>query len=216
MFQQSVAVKIIDEACVGCRLCTQVCPSGALSMKGKLAVLDEPRCVGCMKCIEQCLPYGAIEMAMRESPPQLLGIPESDRDTPEVAELCASARLDPGQVICVCTGTTAGEVAAAVASGITEPEDITYATGVRALCGWLCLTPVTRLLDAAGVEIKRAASDTRLYPEGTKIAIWNIPDGVDEKYPEYRLKESLEAINAGEMNEPSPWFADIQPERKPG
>jgi Fe-S-cluster-containing hydrogenase component 2 len=210
MYQPQMAVRVIDEACVGCERCVNVCPSGALSMQERIAVLDRPRCVGCMKCVEQCIPYGAIEM-LPNPQAQQLGIPPEEWDHPAVEVLCARARLDPEQVVCVCTGTTAGEVAAAVASGITEPEDITYATGVRALCGWLCLTPVTRLLEAADVELERPSNDYRIYSDATKVAIWTIPDGVNEKYPEYRLKESLEAIDSGTMNEPTPWFADIQP-----
>src|SRR5262249_58988948 len=107
----------------------------------------------------------------------------------------------PEQVVCVCTGTTASEVAAAIAEGITAPEDITMATGVRAACGWLCLTSVTRLLEASGNPLSRPKQDYRIYTEATKVAIWNIPDGVDEKYPEYRLVQSLEANGNRDMNE---------------
>jgi Fe-S-cluster-containing hydrogenase component 2 len=213
MFRTSLTVKIIDEACIGCTRCVSVCPSGALEMQNKLAVLEESRCVGCMKCVEQCIPYQAIEM-LPAAEQRELGIPREERDPAAVDELCARARLDPDQIVCVCTGTTAGEVAAAVAKGITEPEDIVLATGVRAMCGWLCLTPVTRLLEANGVELDRPVRDYRIYTDGTKVGIWNIPDGIDEKYPEYRLKESLDAIEAGTFNEPTPWFADVQPGRK--
>lgn len=210
MFTTSLKVRIIDEACIGCQRCVSVCPSGALEMQEKLAVLEESRCVGCMKCVEQCIPYGAIEMLPVEEPRDL-GIPKEEWDLTKVNELCAGARVDPDQVICVCTGTTAGEVAAAIAKGIHEPEDIVHATGVRSLCGWLCLTPVMRLLEAAGVELGRPEKDSRIYEQGTKVAIWNISDEVDAKYPEYRLKESREAIEAGAMTEPTPWFADILP-----
>lgn len=213
MFKTFMKVRIIDEACIGCQRCVSVCPSGALEMQGKLAVLEESRCVGCMKCAEQCIPYQAIEM-LPDLEGRQLGIPREEWDEAAVAELCAGARLDPEQVICVCTGTTGGEVAAAVAKGITEPEDIVDATGVRALCGWLCLTPVMRILEAAKVELNRPDKDYRIYERGTKVAIWNISDEVDAKYPEYRLKESREAIEAGQMTEPTPWFADILPSKE--
>jgi len=166
-----------------------------------------------MKCVEQCIPYGAIGIQPNPDGRQL-GIPPEDRDEAAVNELCAKARLAPEEVVCVCTGTTASEVAAAIADGITAPEDITMATGVRAACGWLCLTSVTRLLEASGNPLSRPKQDYRIYTEATKVAIWNIPDGIDEKYPEYRLKESLDAIEAGQLNEPAPWLPDIQPGRK--
>jgi Fe-S-cluster-containing hydrogenase component 2 len=213
MFQTSMKVRIIDEACIGCKRCVSVCPSGALEMQGKLAVLEESRCVGCMKCAEQCIPYQAIEM-LPDTSPRTLGIPREEWDMDAVTGLCAGARLDPEQTICVCTGTTAGEVAAAVAQGIHEPEDIVDKTGVRALCGWLCLTPIMRLLEAQGVELGRPDKDYRIYEQGTKVAIWNISDEVDAKYPEYRLKESREAIEAGTLTEPTPWFADILPAKE--
>jgi ferredoxin/bacterioferritin-associated ferredoxin len=213
VFKPNISVKVIDEACVGCNQCVNVCPSGALSMEGKIARLDEPRCVGCMKCVEQCIPYGAIEI-VPGTQCQELGMPAGGRDEGAVNDLCADARLDPSQVVCVCTGTTAREVASAILDGLTEPEDITMATGVRAACGWLCLTPVTRLLEANGTPLDRPSKDYRIYPEATKVAIWNIPDGIDEKYPEYRLKESMEAIEAGTLHEPAPWLPDIQPGRR--
>lgn len=212
MFKPTLAIRVIDDACVGCNQCINVCPSGALSLQNKIAVLDEPRCVGCMKCAEQCIPYGAIEIVPNPDGPQL-GIPPEERDQEAAAELCADARLAPEQVVCVCTGTTAGEVAAAVVKGITEPEDLAIATGVRALCGWLCVASVTRLLDANGTPVDRPAKDYRIYADALKVGIWNIPDEVDAKYPEYRLKESFEAIEEGRLNEPAPWMPDIQPGR---
>lgn len=213
MFKPSLAVRVIDEVCIGCRRCVNVCPSGALSMRGKLAVLEEPRCVGCMKCAEQCIPYQAIQIVPNPDAPQL-GIAEADQDRPGVSELCARARLDPEHVACICTGTTVKEVAAAITQGITEPEDLTIATGVRALCGWLCLAPVLRLLEANGTPVERPSSDYRMYASAMEVSIWNLPAGVSEKYPEYRLAESLEAIEEGRMTEPMPWFPEIQPGRR--
>src|SRR5215475_2598411 len=151
MFKPNLVVQVIEEACVGCNQCVNVCPSGALSMdiQRRKAVLEEPRCVGCMKCVEQCIPYGAIGIQPNPDGRQL-GIPPEDRD----------------------------EAAAAIADGITAPEDITMATGVRAACGWLCLTSVTRLLEASGNPLSRPKQDYRIYPDATKVAIWNIPDGI--------------------------------------
>src|SRR5216117_2107047 len=116
MFTTSAIVQISEEACVGCTRCVNVCPSEALAMEGRLAVLDEPKCVGCFKCLEACIPYNAISIR-RDPNPRQLGVPAERWDRPEVTELCAKARFDPQQAICMCTSTTAAEVAAAIVDG---------------------------------------------------------------------------------------------------
>ena len=217
LFTTSAIVQISEEACVGCTRCVNVCPSEALAMEGRLAVLDEPKCVGCFKCLEACIPYNAISIR-RDPNPRQLGVPAERWDRPEVIELCAMARFAPEQAICMCTSTSAAEVAAAIIDGVREPEELTLATGVRAKCGMWCLTPVMRLLAAHGVEIERTAKDYRIYADGdgTEVAIWTIPDDVADRYPEYRLRESLEAVESGKnLNSPAPMYPDIQPERKP-
>ena len=121
----------------------------------------------------------------------------------------------PSSMICLCTSTTAGEVAVAILEGVHDPEDLTLATGVRAKCGMWCLTPTVRLLQAAGIEIARPAKDSRIYGDGNgaEVAIWNVSDEVAAKYPEYRLRENLAAIEDGRSaNSPAPWFPDIEPE----
>lgn len=198
MFKTSAVVAISDEKCVGCRRCVNVCPSGALEMDGKLAVLDEPKCVGCFKCVEACGPYEAISIAADPNP-RVLTTPEDTYDQPAVDDLCAKARLAPQSVVCVCTGTTAAEVAAAITQGVHEPEDLTLATGARSKCGMWCMSPIMRLLDAHGVAVDRSPKDQRIYPDGagTQVGIWTIPDEVAQRYPEYRLKENFEAIEDG-------------------
>jgi Fe-S-cluster-containing hydrogenase component 2 len=210
-------VQINDEACVGCRRCVNVCPSDALEMNGKLAVLTDDKCVGCFKCVEACIPYNAIS-ARRDPNPRELGVPPERLDRPEVRELCAKARFDPEQAICMCTSTTAAEVAAAILDGVREPEELTLATGVRAKCGMWCLAPTMRLLAAHGIEIERSSKDHRIYGDGdgTDVAIWTIPDDVADRYPEYRLRESKEAVESGQnLNSSTPMFPDIQPEQRP-
>jgi len=106
MFATSTIVEVSDEACVGCRRCVNVCPSDALHMDGKLAVLEDSKCVGCFKCVEACIPYNAISVR-RDPNPRELGIQQERSGRPEVHELCAKARFDPQQAICMCTSTTA-------------------------------------------------------------------------------------------------------------
>src|SRR6516164_952555 len=172
MFKPNLVVQVVEEACVGCNQCVNVCPSGALSLDKhrRKAVLDEPRCVGCMKCVEQCIPYGAIGILPNPDGRQL-GIPPEDRDEAAVNELCAKARLAPEQVVCVCTGTTASEVAAAIADGITAPEDITLATGVRPPRRWFCLPSLARLLQAIGILLPRPKHFFRLYTDAPNLPI---------------------------------------------
>lgn len=213
MFETSAIIEITDEKCVGCQRCVNVCPSDALAMSGRLAVLDEPKCVGCFKCVEACHPYDAISIKSNPDP-QVLTVPEADYDQPAVDDLCAKARLTPDAIVCICTQTTAAEISAAIVNGVHEPEELCLATGVRAKCGMWCVAPTMRLLQAHGVTIERSPKDQRLYTDGsgTEIAIWTISDEVAEKYPEYRLKENLAAVEDGTaLHSPTPWFPDIQP-----
>jgi len=215
MFETSAVVAVNDDNCVGCQRCVNVCPSDALAMNGRLAVLDEPKCVGCFKCVEACHPYDAISIKANPEP-RVLTVPEADYDQPTVDELCAKARLKPDAVVCICTQTSAAEIAAAIVSGVHDVEELCLATGVRAKCGMWCVAPTMRLLNEHGVTIERSPKDQRLYADGsgTDVAIWNIPDEVADKYPEYRLKENLAAVEDGtSLHSPTPWFPDIQPSK---
>ena len=48
------------EMCVGCGICQDVCPAGAISVD-EIARVDPKRCIGCGLCIEQC-PRGALAL----------------------------------------------------------------------------------------------------------------------------------------------------------
>lgn len=51
---------VIAKECVGCRLCVESCPAGAIKMiKGK-AVIDPDKCISCGECIKSC-PVNAIK-----------------------------------------------------------------------------------------------------------------------------------------------------------
>ena len=45
---------IRTEDCVGCGVCVQECPVGAISMNGQAAVIDDKTCIRCGKCHDQC------------------------------------------------------------------------------------------------------------------------------------------------------------------
>ncbi|MFO7657181.1 MAG: [Fe-Fe] hydrogenase large subunit C-terminal domain-containing protein [Bacteroidales bacterium] len=53
------ALKIVEEACIGCIHCMQVCPTEALRVRNGKAVLMPERCVDCGKCMKAC-PVNAI------------------------------------------------------------------------------------------------------------------------------------------------------------
>lgn len=49
----------IDDSCVGCGLCVETCPAGAISLVENKAVVDNQICTKCGSCIRLC-PAGAI------------------------------------------------------------------------------------------------------------------------------------------------------------
>lgn len=66
--------RVIDELCVGCSKCIEVCPMDALSLiskhdvkkNKKIAILTPENCIGCGICANVC-PTDAIEMDTREN-----------------------------------------------------------------------------------------------------------------------------------------------------
>lgn len=52
--------KAVKEACsagcLGCTACVKQCESGAITMNGNVAVIDQSKCTGCGKCAEKCPP----------------------------------------------------------------------------------------------------------------------------------------------------------------
>jgi NAD-dependent dihydropyrimidine dehydrogenase PreA subunit len=51
-------VFVDSDRCVGCGICRDVCPAGAISIE-EIALVDSERCTGCRFCLDQC-PMGAL------------------------------------------------------------------------------------------------------------------------------------------------------------
>lgn len=51
---------VIAKVCLGCRLCVESCPSGAVKIIQGKAVIDPDKCISCGECIKNC-PVNAIK-----------------------------------------------------------------------------------------------------------------------------------------------------------
>ncbi|MCK4251534.1 4Fe-4S binding protein [candidate division WOR-3 bacterium] len=47
-------IQVDQELCVGCGLCINNCPSGAISLLFNKAYIDHRKCTGCEICISTC------------------------------------------------------------------------------------------------------------------------------------------------------------------
>jgi NAD-dependent dihydropyrimidine dehydrogenase PreA subunit/bacterioferritin-associated ferredoxin len=154
----TMVAEIVELNCTGCNRCVFVCPTLALSMRPReadepglgrhVAVLAETDCYNAQNCLEIC-PDEAIVMRPLEEPFEV-GTEPPDVDPEEVAGLCMQAGLLPDMLVCVCTETLAGELAAAILDGATSPEQVALRTGARTGCTEICIDPILRLLALAG------------------------------------------------------------------
>ena len=53
-------MKVIKDKCVGCGLCVENCPVGAIKIENNISKIDESICINCGLCQENC-PVDAIE-----------------------------------------------------------------------------------------------------------------------------------------------------------
>lgn len=58
----------ISDECIGCSICTKVCPMGCFSVNDQHAHWDGDRCIACMACIHAC-PEMAIQLNIPEPNP---------------------------------------------------------------------------------------------------------------------------------------------------
>ena len=54
------ARKACQNACIGCKKCEKVCPSGAVAVTDNLAVIDYTKCTHCGLCAAEC-PTGCLK-----------------------------------------------------------------------------------------------------------------------------------------------------------
>lgn len=57
--------EVNEGRCVGCGICANACPSGAIEVEGK-AKIDHAKCTVCGNCVRAC-PQGAIELNSRSN-----------------------------------------------------------------------------------------------------------------------------------------------------
>jgi Fe-S-cluster-containing hydrogenase component 2 len=178
-----------EEKCRGCKQCALICPAGAIEVADKKARVDGGRCIDCQRCIDRCNKQNAIARIAR--PKEVIRRVDYERvDRRKVQELCARAHLFPEMPLCSCNNVLAREAAAAVLQGAKTPEDVCAMTGMRAGCGIYCMVTIFELLQAHGLRLE-TPKDNRWY--SLPLSLYDLPEdivaAVDEKYPQYYLRE---------------------------
>ncbi|MDF1494906.1 4Fe-4S binding protein [Caproiciproducens sp. CPB-2] len=178
MKRVTLLAEVQQDVCRGCKVCEKVCPVYAISVTDRKAKVKEDACRGCTNCESRC-PFHAIKMVKREKP-FTIGVDASQYDSGKIRELCEKAHLNPEQVICYCVGVRAEEVAAAIMAGAKTPDEISSVTGIRTGCTIECIQPLLRLIQAAGIELKRDENGWQWY--GVTPTAWTLPEDVVQKY----------------------------------
>ncbi|MEW6441869.1 MAG: (2Fe-2S)-binding protein [bacterium] len=181
--------KVDPAKCTGDKLCERVCPTGAIRVIDKKARVMQERCVACSKCYDRCRSE-AVAMVPRPEPVVLRTDPQTvDQD--KILELCLKAKMLPGQLVCMCTGTLAKEIAAAILQGARSLEELSLKTGARSGCGIYCIGSIQRMFEAAGLRVT-SPEDHRMYD--LTLSMFDVPVEVQEKYPAYYLREDTEIL----------------------
>lgn len=178
MKRVTLLAEVQHDLCTGCKICEKVCPVLAIKVTDKKSNVKADECRGCTNCESRC-PFYAIKMIKREEP-FTIGLDASKYDQKVIRELCEKAHVNPEQILCYCVGVRAEEVAAAILEGAKTPEEISSMTGIRTGCTIECVQPLLRMIDAAGIELKRIENGWQWY--GITPTAWTIPEEVIKKY----------------------------------
>lgn len=201
-----MVAEVIADKCTGCRLCEQVCPTVAIGMRERrpeeagpgrlIAVLEPEACYNAQTCLEIC-PDEAIRMVELAEPFDI-GVDMERVDADAVAALCRKAGYGRAMQICICTETTAGEIAAAIVAGAATPEAVSRATGARTGCVELCMQPILQILAAAGHGDAPKTPKNGFQWYGQSATLWShvqpdgaIADDVRRDFPEFPIDKEL-------------------------
>lgn len=161
-----MAVKVINEKCMGCTKCTKTCPFDAIKMEGKLAVIGAA-CTGCGACVEAC-PFGAIEK------------PENDKEEKD---------LSAYKGVWVFAEQREGKIMPVAIELLGEGKKLAAETGTE-LCAVLCGNNVENLskeLIAYGADKVYLAEDKELETYRTDAYTKVIFEAIEEYKPEIVL-----------------------------
>jgi len=151
----------------------------------------EEDCRGCTNCEQRC-PASAISIERREQP-VWVGVDPGEFNAGEILEICTRAKVHPQQIVCYCTNTTAGEIAAAILKGAHTPEAISRMTGARTGCTVLCIQSILKLLKASGQTLAPAPTH-QVY--ATINTLWDVKETTKGKYASqgYHFEEDRELL----------------------
>jgi len=205
----TMVAEIVEDLCTGCNKCVLTCPTVAISMRPrrpdepgpgrKIAVVQEDICYNAQNCMELC-PDDAIVMRPLQEHFEV-GTSTDEVSAEAIGQLCMQVGFLPDMLVCVCTDTVAGELAAAILDGAHSPEAVARRTGARTGCTEICLDPILRLLAAAGHgdAPRNPRNGYQWYGIPGRLMNFVGPDGqVDpelvQAYPHLRLQKDVNAM----------------------
>jgi NADPH-dependent glutamate synthase beta subunit-like oxidoreductase/bacterioferritin-associated ferredoxin len=150
-------------------------------------------CRGCSNCTSRCPAY-AISIVELEKP-YVVKVDVEDDMIGDICRICEKAIIHPESLACQCTGTRASEIVAAILKGAKTVVDIRRMTGAHTGCGSACISPIFRLMKAAGLDITSPPQPELYYPSAPEI--WDIPEHVirDFEARGFRFREDKEFLN---------------------